>query len=51
MHKIILQFNLLKKTMDFWIKKIMDYISNYHFFVDYDMVHWLMGYVLGIWNE
>jgi hypothetical protein len=36
--------------MDFFNSKIMDYTFDYHFFVDYDMVHWLMGYVLRIWN-
>jgi hypothetical protein len=48
MHKIILQIKKNPKSHGLLNSKFMDYSSNYHFFVDYDTVHWLMGCVLGL---
>jgi hypothetical protein len=49
MHKIILQIFKNCKSHGLLNSKLMDYTLNYHFFVDYDIVHWLMGCVLGTW--
>jgi hypothetical protein len=39
MHQIILQHFKNPKSHGLLISKFMDYTSNYHFFVDYDIVH------------
>jgi hypothetical protein len=46
MHKINLQIKKNCKSHGLFNSKHMDYTSNYHFFVDYDMVHWSMGCVV-----
>jgi hypothetical protein len=50
MHKIILQIFKSYKSHGLLNSKFMDRNFDYHFFVHYDTVHWLMGCVLGIWN-
>jgi hypothetical protein len=39
MHKIMLQFFLNHKSHGLLNSKLMDYTSNYHFYVDYAKVH------------
>jgi hypothetical protein len=50
MHKIILQFYKNRKSHELLKSKLMDCTSNYHFYVDYPMVHGMIGCVLGTWN-
>ncbi len=48
MHKIILQNIENHKNHGFLNSKLMDCTFDCHFFVDYDMVHWLMGLCQGL---
>jgi hypothetical protein len=45
MHKIILQILKNRKSHRLLNSKLMDYTFDYQFFVDYDIVHWLVGCV------
>jgi hypothetical protein len=48
MHKIFLQILKNRKSHKLLNSKVMEHTCDYHFYVDYDTVHQLMGYVLGI---
>jgi hypothetical protein len=50
MHKIILQIYKIYKSNGLLNSKFINCTSNYHFYVDYVIIHLLMGCVLGIWN-
>jgi hypothetical protein len=39
MHKIILQIVKNRKSYGLLNSKLMNYTSNYYFYVDYDIVH------------
>jgi hypothetical protein len=45
MHKINLQIFKNHKSHGLLNLKFMDYTFDYHFFVDYDTIHWLMACV------
>jgi len=50
MHKIILQIFLNHKSHGLLNAKLMYSTFDFHFYMDYVTVHWLMGCVLGTWN-